>query len=154
MKKTLVSFALCFLPVMAVAQVKIIDLNHPQVVTGVFSDFQGHKDGGAALALVTYGAGVPLAVGGTLGRGLGGPSVALGTMMNLLPAIKDGGMAIIKALYPDDAKFANLKGILAPPIGGKPDISMSFGPCFSYVFNNGLKGKGVWTLFYGAAWSF
>ena len=132
----------------------LIDAKHPQIITGVFTDLKGHSDGGASLALVTHSEWVPVAIGGSLGRGLGGPSVALGTSVNVLPVIQAAAWIGIDALFPGSEKFANLKSLIYPADTSAPDIKMSFGPHFSYVFNDGLKGKGMITLFYGAAWKF
>jgi hypothetical protein len=134
----------------------VLDVNHPAFVTGAFTDLKGHSDAGGALALLTYGpipGWVVFDLGGSLGRALGGPSVAFGGSYNLLPDVKATSLALLSVLYPDASKFANLKSILSSPVS-TPDITMSFGPHYSYVFNDGLKGKGMITLFYGAAWNF
>ena len=133
---------------------KFIDLQHPQVITGVFTDMKGNSDGGVALAIVTYSNWCPVAIGGSMGRSLGGPSIAIGTSMNLLPSMQVIARTLLDVLYPDPVKFQNLKSIVTPPIPGKPDVSMSFGPHWSYVLNHGTKGKGMVTWFYGASWAF
>ena len=134
----------------------LVNPAHPFIVTGFFTDLKGHTDGGAAVSLVTFKP-IPgwsvLDAGGSMGRALGGPSVALGGSYNVIPDVKAGVLAGIDALYPNPSQFANLKSILSSPVGS-PDITMTFGPHYSYVFNNGLKGKGMLTLFYGAAWNF
>lgn len=136
--------------------VRLLDPAHPQIVVGVYDNLKGGKDAGSSLAILTYKAAgvelVPLCVGTTLGRGLGGPSVALGASANLLPPVKAGFRLILTALYPDSGKFANLKAILAPPTAGQPDIVMSIGPNASYVLYDGLHGKTLFTVFYGAQW--
>jgi len=155
MKKTMLVLALVFIASQAKAsKIELIDIYHPQIVTGVFTDMKGHSDAGAAVALLTYGNWCPLAGGGTIGKGLGGPSVSLGTSLNLLPATQALFSGILEILYPDPYKFANLKAIIAPPETGTPDISMSFGPNWSYVFYDGIKGRFMTTWFYGAAWKF
>ena len=136
---------------------KLIDINHPAVVTGVFSDLRGHSDAGISLAIVTHTGipnFVPVAIGGSLGHSLGGPSLAIGMSLNLLPDVKAGILEIINAVYSDPAKFQNLKGILAPPVSGTPDFSISCGSHWSYVLDNGIHGRGMLTLFYGAKWVF
>ena len=139
-------------------QFKLIDLHNPVVATGVYNDLKGHQDAGGALAIVTYKGvveAVPLSIGGTLGQGLGGPSVAAGASVNLLLATKAGTLMILTALYPDPDKFANLKAILSPPPPGQPDITMSFGPNVSYVITGpGVEGKAMFTIFAGAEWRF
>ena len=80
--------------------------------------------------------------------------MALGTSVNVLPVIQAAAWIGIDALFPGSEKFANLKSLIYPADTSAPDIKMSFGPHFSYVFNDGLKGKGMITLFYGAAWKF
>ena len=156
MKKIIINLVLCFLPVMAAAQMQVINPLHPIIVTGVFSDMRGHSDGGSALALLTmpqYDF-VPLAIGSTIGQGLGGPSVALGMGFNLLPDIKFMGLFFVNCLWPQPEKFSNLKGMLAPPEDGKVDVVMSLGPNYNLVFFDGLRTKGLVTLFYGAKWQF
>jgi hypothetical protein len=136
---------------------KLIDPSNPIVTTGVYNDLKGHQDGGGALAIITYKGvieAVPLNIGGTLGKGLGGPSLAAGASINLLPQVKAGSLMILTALYPDPDKFKNLKAILSPPPAGKPDITMSFGPNVSYVLYDGVKGKALFTVFIGAEWRF
>ena len=132
----------------------LFDPAHPEIVTGAFTDLKGHTDAGVSLGLITYSEWCPLAIGGSLGRSLGGPSVAIGTSVNLLPVIQAAAWLGIDALWPDSEKFKNLKALIYPAETGTPDIKMSFGPHFIYVFNDGLHGKGMWTLFYGAAWHF
>jgi hypothetical protein len=154
---TLVLFGIGFMDGIATASdFKLIDVKHPVIVTGAFTDLKGHTDGGAAVALVAYKPikGWTVAdIGGSLGRALGGPSMSAGGSYNLIPDVKATGLMLLTALYPDSNKFANLKSILSSPVG-TPDITMSFGPHYSYVFNNGIKGKGMVTLFYGAEWNF
>lgn len=139
-------------------QFKLVDPANPVIVVGVYDNLRGNSDAGGALAIITYKAGsvelVPLSAGATLGRGLGGPSVAIGASANLLPPVKAGFRLILAALYPDPAKFANLKAILSPPQHGVPDVTVSMGPHYSYVLYKGIKGRGMATLFYGAKWSF
>jgi hypothetical protein len=135
----------------------IINPQHPQIVTGAFTDLKGHTDAGGAVALLTIAGNpylVPLDLGGSLGRALGGPSVAIGASMNLAPAVQVAISLGLLSLFPDPAKFANLKSLFMPATTGTPDVSFSLGPHYSYVFDNGLKGRGMWTLFYGAAWTF
>ena len=155
---TAVLFGIGFAAGMAQASTfALINPNHPQVVTGAFTDLKGHTDAGGAVALVTVAGNpylVPLDLGGSLGRALGGPSVAVGASANLAPAVLGALWLGLDALFPDPAKFQNLKSILQPATPGTPDISVSFGPHYSYIFDNGLKGRGTWTLFYGAAWTF
>jgi hypothetical protein len=145
-------------PAADAASFKLLDPGNPQMVAGVYNDLRGHQDGGGALALITQKSGAidwtPLVIGGTLGQGLGGPSVALGTTANLLPDVKAGLLAGVRALWPDPVKFANIKAVLAPPAPGTPDAVMSIGPNVSYVFYDGLKGRLTFTLFVGAAWKF
>ena len=139
------------------ASLALIDPKHPQIVTGAFTDLKGHTDAGGAVALLTIAGNpylVPLDLGGSLGRALGGPSVAIGASMNLAPAVQAAISLGLLSLFPDPAKFANLKSLFMPATTGTPDVSFSLGPHYSYVFDNGLKGKGEWTLFYGAAWTF
>ena len=145
---------------------KAIDAAHPQTSMGAFSDLKGHADAGGSLALITHSTkdgciipGVcldwtPLAIGGTLGKNLGGASIALGTSANLLPAVEQGLLAIIKGVFPSDDSAVVLKKMLLPSVSGNPDIAVAIGPQWSYVLNNGIKGKGIVTLFYGAAWKF
>lgn len=136
---------------------KLLDVRHPEIITGVFTDLRGHSDAGSSLALITY-AGVidftPLAIGASLGAGLGGPSVGIGASVNLLPEVKAGFLSVLNALYSRPDKFANVKAILSPAAPGLPDLTMSMGPHFSYIFENGFHGKTMVLLFYGASWKF
>ena len=130
---------------------------HPIVATGIFSDFKSHSDAGAAVALVTsktISEWTPVDLGGSLGRALGGPSLSVGSTVNLLPEIKQGLFSAVSALYPDPDMFTNIKEIFSPPNGGTPDVNMIMGPHFSYVFYKGLKGRGCITIFSAAKWSF
>jgi hypothetical protein len=140
------------------ADFALVDPAHPKIITGVFTDLKGHNDGGIVIALVrslTVPGWVPVSGGGSLGRALGGPSAALGTSYNFTPELKALASAGISALYPDPAKFANLKEMLGPPASGStPDLTISLAVHWSYVFTNGLKGKGIVTLFYGPAFTF
>lgn len=138
---------------------KPIDISHPQITTGVFSDLKGHSDAGSSLALILHTPtdGIdwtPLAIGGTLGAGLGGPSVAMGMSANLLPEVKAAARNILTILFPAPDKFANIKTILEPAVSGTPDITMAMGPHYSLVFIDGLKTKAMFTWFIGGAWKF
>ena len=136
----------------------LIDPVHPRIITGAYTDMRGHTDGGIAIALVrslTVPGWVPVSGGGSLGRALGGPSIALGTSYNFTPELKALASAGISALYPDPAKFANLKELLGPPApGATPDLTISLAVHWSYIFTHGLKGKGIVTVFYGPAFTF
>jgi len=154
MKKMLIAAVFCLSASAQAGSFKPIDFAHPQIVTGVFTDLKGHSDAGASLAIIGYGNWCPVSVGGSLGKSLGGPSLAIGTSINLLPATQIMIGGLISAIYPAPDKFRNLKELLTPAASSGPDISMSFGPQWSYVFFNGLQGKGVITWFYGANWKF
>lgn len=163
MKKSIIQIAVgmalmaCGVVTAKAGSLSLIDPQHPQIVTGAFTDLKGHTDAGGAVALVTVSGNpylVPLDLGGSLGRALGGPSVAVGMSANLAPAVLGALRLGLDSLFPDPDKFQNLKSVLMPATPGTPDITVSFGPHYSYVFNDGLKGKGIWTLFYGAAWTF
>ena len=136
---------------------KLIDVHNPSIVTGVFDDLKGHKDAGASLALITN-TGIPnftpLAIGGSLGASLGGPSVSIGMSVNLLPSIKAGALSVLNAIWPNPNKFSNVKTIFWPSVPSSTDIVMSCGPHWSFVFVDGIKTKGMLTLFYGAEWHF
>ena len=143
-----------------------LDLNHPQTSLGTFSDLRGHSDAGGNLALITHSKvdgcivksfcidWVPLAIGGTLGNNLGGASLALGTSANLLPATETLLLIGIDALFPSADSAVAIKKLLSPSVGGSPDISIAVAVHWSYVFVDGLKGKGMATLFSGASWKF
>jgi hypothetical protein len=167
MKKIILSLALVFLAGQARAgYFRGLDLNHPQTSMGTFSDLRGNSDAGGNLALITHSRAdgciikgfcidwTPLAIGGTLGNNLGGASLGLGASANLLPATEALLLTGINALFPAADRAVAIKKLLSPSIGGSPDISIAIGPHWSYVFTDGLKGKGIVTLFSGAAWKF
>jgi hypothetical protein len=134
---------------------KLIDPAHPSIATGIFSDCKGHSDGGGALALVTYSPAewVPVSVGGSFGKGLGGASIGLGSSINLLPATKSAFLIILDDITTNN-QFTNLKDALKPASAGTTDIKMAIGPAYSLVFYDGLKSRGMWLLFTGCEWKF
>lgn len=167
MKKVLLIVAVCFMVDTAQAgYFRRMDIKHPQTSAGAFFDLQGHSDAGVSLALITHNTvdgciipGVcldwtPLAIGGTLGRSLGGPSIAIGTSANMLPVLEKGLLQVVNAVFPLPSSCVVLKKMLSPSVAGAPDISIAIGPHWSYVLTNGLQGKGMVTLFSGAAWKF
>lgn len=148
-------------PARAALQFGLVDFKHPQTSIGTFFDYKGHSDGGGVLALVLLqdegksSPWVPLTIGGTMGQGLGGPSVSLGTGYNLLPGAKAVVWAILQfSTGLDDSKFKNIKELLAPPDLGKPDMDFFFGPQYSLVFTAPDRAKTVPTLFAGGTLKF
>jgi len=135
---------------------KFIDPEHPRYTTGIFDDLKGHSDFGGTLAILTHDGPMewtPLTIGGTAGRGLGGPSLALGSSINLLPQVKSVALKVVKAIWPGD-KFNNLKTILSPPKPGQVDITMVAAPHVNLVFYDGIKTRAATTMFYGVAWHY
>jgi hypothetical protein len=143
-----------------------IDIKHPQTSLGVFSDLKSHSDTGANLALITHSTAdgciipnfcipwTPLAIGGSFGKELGGPSITLGASANLLPGVEAGMLAIINKIFPADTDLVTIKTVLKPSIAGSPDVAFAVGPHLSLVFYDGLNSRLIFTIFSGAAWKF
>jgi hypothetical protein len=143
---------------------QLIDLAHPQTSIGGFSAKDGQFAAGGVLALITHTAAdknktslmdgwVPLDIGGTLGSGLGGPSIAIGSGLNLLPAGKAIGLLLLDAVTKGD-QFTNLKDALKPPNTGSVDLVPFIGPHYNIVFVTLTHVRLVPTWFIGGTLKF
>jgi hypothetical protein len=151
--------------VQAAPYFRLMDPAHPQTSAGAFFDLKGHSDGGAILALITHAPAdgclipavcdgwAPLAIGGTMGQGLGGPSLAIGSSFNMLPITKAGLLALINAIT-NKSQFSNIKELLAPPALGLPDLAICIGPQYSLVIESLNRMKMVPTIFAGGTLKF
>ena len=127
------------------ADFALIDLKAPVTSVGSFIDSQnGNAAAGGLVAIVTHkqgGLGVidalisgwtPITLGGTLGAGLGGPSVAMGTGVNLFPAAQATLFELVKAIS-KDGQLNGLKVALSP---SAPSAMIFIGPQESLIFKN------------------
>lgn len=163
MKKTIiVNVAIMLFTVTAQATMFLpIDLTRPQTSAGIFNNFRGNTDGGGVVALFTpapqapelLSGFVPLDIGGTVGKGLGGPSVALGMGLNMLPASKAFLLTLICAVSRDD-QFTNIKDWLQPPFTGSIDLVPFIGPHENAVFRTLTHVELQTTLFIGGTLKF
>ena len=90
---------------------------------------------------------VPLTLGGTVGAGLGGPSVAIGSGLSLLPAARAGLLAAIGALSKPGA-LASLQGALQSQ---DSPVALFVGPQYNLVFTSPSRCFGKPTWFIGAS---
>jgi hypothetical protein len=164
MKKLILAAVMCSAASVQAADFALIDLKAPVTSVGSFIDSQnGNSAAGGLVAIVTHkqhGMGVidalisgwtPVTLGGTLGAGLGGPSVAMGTGVNLFPAAQATLFELVKAVS-KDGQLNGLKVALAP---SAPSATIFFGPQESLIFKN-LNHYGTrLTWFIGAsiAWN-
>lgn len=139
----------------------LLDLAGPQTSAGTFVSMDGSGSAaGAAVAVITYKAPasnnvlrafvsgwVPLTIGGTLGAGLGGPSVAAGTGINLLPAARAGLLAAVGALTKPGA-LASLQDALRAQ---DSPVALFVGPQYNLVFTAPDRAYGKPTWFIGAS---
>ena len=165
MKKILIAAALCLAAGGAQAgQFGLLDLAAPQTSVGTFISMDGSGSAaGLAVAAVTYKAPasnnvlaafvsgwVPLTLGGTMGAGLGGPSMAAGTGLNLLPAARAGLLAVISSLAQPGA-LASLQGALHAQ---DSPVALFVGPQYNLVFTAPDKcyGKPTWFIAASVTW--
>lgn len=142
-----------------------IDPAHPQTSVGVFNDFKGHYDGGAVVVLISQksqtqdllayiiNGWAPLTLGGTTGRGLGGPSVALGTGFNVIPAARTLALVAWESL----AGKGDISLHMTTPAAASaetPSAELFIGPQYSWVFDSLKKSHACPTLYIGASIKF
>ena len=139
----------------------LFDPKAPQTSAGTFFSMDGTGSAaGLAVAAVTYKAPasnnilsafvhgwVPLTIGGTLGAGLGGPSVAVGTGVNLLPAAQAGLLAAVSALS-SPGGLSSLKGALQ---ASESPVALFVGPQLNLIFTAPNRSFGKPTWFVGAS---
>ena len=150
MKKGIVELAVGLTLLMAAvvsaqaSMFQFIDVKRPQTSAGVFNNYHGGSDAGGVLALITptskapeiLSGFVPLDIGGTIGKGLGGPSVALGMGLNVFPVSKTVLRTILNALTSAD-QFTNVKEAIAPANLGSVDLVPFIGPHENFIFKSG-----------------
>ena len=138
----------------------LLDLKAPQTSAGTFISMDGTGSAaGALVAVVTYrvpvsnnvfaaiGNGwVPMTIGGTIGAGLGGPSVSIGTGLNLLPTARAGLLGLIGA-FSGPGALASLKGALQ---ASDSPVALFVGPQYNVIFTATNKCHSVPTWFVGA----
>jgi hypothetical protein len=140
----------------------LVKLSAPQTSAGTFiSMSKDTSAAGATLTIITHKAipsnnilsslisgWAPLTLGGTIGSGLGGPSIAGGTGINLLPASQASLLGLLKLLS-EDGSLTTLKNALtAKPAGGA--TSLFIGPQYNLVFETLRKCHTEPTWFIGA----
>jgi hypothetical protein len=148
-----------------------IDIHHPSISAGVYSDPTGamSPDSGAAVPLITHSTKdgsifkslqadwSPLAVGA--GRSSSGAFMAVGPVANLAPAVKGSMLATLDLVAP--GRFANIRQLLAPvPDSTGVDASVAFGPAWLIkpvsdgAWVDPKSWKGYFRLFFGGSLKF
>lgn len=147
----------------SVAQAKdfaFIDLKAPQTSVGSFIDAKsGSSAAGGLVALVTYKDNLdntmlaafargwtPLTIGGTLGQGLGGPSLAMGTGINLFPVAQATLYNLVSAVSGRD----QLMGLKVALASSAPSATVFVGPQESLIVRGLNKMQTKLTWFVGA----
>jgi hypothetical protein len=165
MKKILIAVALCLAAGAVQARdFGLLDLAAPQTSAGTFISMDGTGSAaGITVAVVTHKAPasnnvlaafvsgwVPLTLGGTMGAGLGGPSVAAGTGLNLLPAARAGLLGVIGGLAKPGA-LASLREALQAQ---DSPVALFVGPQYNLVFTapNRCYGKPTWFIGASVTW--
>lgn len=152
---------LAFAPAARAGRFALFDPAAPQTSAGTFISMDGTGSAaGLAVAAVTYRAKasnnvlaafvngwVPLTLGGTIGAGLGGPSVAAGSGLNLLPAARAGLLGAIGALAKPGA-LASLREALRAQ---DSPVALFVGPQYNLVFTSPGRCYGKPTWFIGAS---
>ena len=158
---TMVLFGLGFMGGVAnSSDFALIDLKAPITSVGSFVDAgNGSSAAGGLVAIVTHkqkGLGVldslingwtPITAGGTLGAGLGGPSIAIGTGVNLFPAAQATLYSLVNSVAKDD-QLTGLKVALAPSATA---ASIFIGPQESLIFKSTSHYGTRLTFFVGAS---
>ena len=146
MKRVILSLVLVMLAGVArAADFSFIKLNAPVTAVGTFikaSDASVapggvvgiilHKQAGTDFLSSLASGWIPLTAGGTLGKGLGGPSVALGTGLNFVPA----GKATLLGLIDSISSPNQLPGLKAALASGQSNVTMFMGVYESLVFQS------------------
>jgi len=143
----------------------LIKLSAPQVSAGIFTAMDGSGSAaGTTVAVVTHKAissdnilasviegWVPLSAGGTTGAGLGGPSISLGSGVNMLPATRTTLLALANFIAPNS--LDGIKSALTASSSESP-ITAFVGPNLNLVFTSLTKLHTKGTVFYGAKFAF
>ena len=146
--------------VVSAADFALIDLKAPQTSVGTFVDAKnGSSAAGGLVALVTHKdrldntmlaafarGWVPLTIGGTMGQGLGGPSVAMGMGVNLFPIAQASLYSLINAVSNKD----QLTGLKVALSASPTNAVIFIGPQESLVFKSLNRMGTRLTWFVGA----
>lgn len=150
------------LPQLKASDFAPIDLKAPQTSMGTFFEGSGESSSaGGLVALVTLKntnldntvlgsisrSWVPLTIGGTMGRGLGGPSIAMGTGMNLLPVAQATLYSLLNAL----SSPGQLNGLKVALAASPTAASLFVGPQESLIFRSPSKMQTKLTWFAGVS---
>ncbi len=146
-------------PVMA-SNFHFIDVKAPVTSIGTFIDAKaGSSAAGGTIGLVTYksvpmgilgaviNAWEPISLGGTLGNGAFGPSVAMGTGVNLLPIAQASLYSLINGIS-KEGQLNGLKIALAP---SAPSATIFVGPMEALTFKDISHCATHLTWFLGAS---
>ncbi len=143
------------------ADFAFIDLKAPKTSVGTFIDAKnGSSAAGGLVAVVTHKdrldntmlaalvrGWVPLTIGGTIGRGLGGPSVAMGTGINLFPVMQASLYSLVNAVAGED----QLNGLKIALAASPTNATIFIGPQESLIMRSLNKAGTSFTWFVGAS---
>ena len=146
-----------------------LDITSPQTSAGSFTSMRdGSVAAGGVVGILEYngeirdefvssmlGGWTPLTLGGTAGKGLGGPSLSLGTGVNALPLARTTLLKVLN-LVTEDTELVGVKSALSNSTTS--DVTMFVGPNMNLVLdsikivdgNLRIRSHGVPTLFIGA----
>ena len=164
-------FVMLVIPLLAMSAMAsnfaLIDPDKPQTSAGIYTDMEnGNSAAGANVALITHSytsttnvvasvldGWTPLNLGGTVGDGLGGPSIALGTGLNLLPATRTTIANILTLVAPNS--LSGLKSALT--VTNSDDnyktVKLFAGPSANLVFTSLKSCKLIPTFYFGATYT-
>ena len=161
MKKAIMAFviSMAFIATAQAADFKLMDPSAPITAVGTFiRASNGSTAPGGILVLVSHKqkevnfltsvikGWVPLTAGGSLGKGIGGPSVALGSGFNVVPGSKAALLAFINSIS-GSAELPGLKKALAP--NEQSNVSMFVGVHESLIIHSLQKYGTCLTYFVG-----
>ena len=126
-----------------------IDVKQPQVSAGKFYSLDGGSDGGWLLSIILHKnipqenmlsalitGWTPLEAGMSLGRGLGGPSVSVGTSLNLMPLAQTGLLKFLDSITSPDS-LSGLKSDLK--INSDNAVNLVGGFNYAMIYNSDNK---------------
>ena len=105
----------------------------------------------APLVLIPQWGFAPLTVGGAFGKD--NPMLTIGAGENLTPVLKAALLGALNQTTPAGS-LPNLKGLLAPPAAGSPDIVLNIGAKWGAQITGSNKVKGLFLLSIGPAFLF
>ena len=137
-----------------------LDIKAPVTSVGTFIDAKaGSSAAGGTIGLITYksvpaglldaviNAWEPVTLGGTLGNGAFGPSVAMGTGVNLLPIAQASLYSLVNGIS-KDGQLNGLKIALSP---SAPSATIFIGPMEALTFKDISHCATHLTWFLGAS---